>query len=264
MSASTIPLLQAANAPDNDGVTPDFPFGAAVLLGDARYARYLSDGLDDESAAAIALQNFRFAGALHARLGIVELAVRNAFDRELRIVAKDEHGTEDWTTPGAIPSEASALISGAVRQARTRAQRDAESRALRRSHRPDATVTHDDVVAQLTWGTWVKLVGNPRSDESSRIQQRVWAECLHRAFPFADAGERGRVRLAKSLNYLRVVRNHEAHFDTLYEEARQINRIVGTCMSILASIDCRLTQGWLEAGELRAEARALLSWAGAR
>lgn len=188
--------------------------------------------------------------------------MRNAIDRELRVASHAETGSSAWTSSGALPALISKLIAGDVSAARSRAQLEADGRAQRQSHRGDSVVTHDDVVGQLMWGTWAKLVGAVNTDERSRVQQELWTSCLHRAFPKLPGDEEGRTRLARKLNYLRMVRNREAHFDTLYREAKSVNRIIGTCMSILSSIDDRLTNGWLAPAELRMNARALLSSGG--
>lgn len=230
---------------------------AVSLFGEARFGRYLSDaGGDEARALALCEWNQRFAGVLHSQLGYVELAVRNAIDRRLRLLAEAEMGSPLWCLPGNAPLLVNRLVRGQLDMARRRAQGDAAARAGRGSHRGDAAVAHDDVLAQLMWGTWVKLIGFPVSDGQTEVQRMLWDAAVRRAFPRVPDGEAGRIAVAKRVGYVRLVRNSEAHFDNLYPEARRINRVVGSMMSLLAGIDPALTR-CLDAGLLRATARRL-------
>lgn len=234
---------------------------ATLLFGQARFERYLKDADGDvDRAVALCRWNQRFAGMLHGQLGFVELAVRNAFDRRLRELAVREKGAFEWCLPGNAPDLVHGLVAGTLRDANERARADANKRAIRGSHRANTAVTHDDVLAQLMWGTWVKLIGYPETGEKTVKQQELWKVSTRSAFPHAPDGERGRIQIARGLQYIRSVRNSEAHFDNLYREARSINTIIGTAMSLLNSIDPALTRNWIDTAMLRRTAKELKSF----
>ena len=182
---------------------------------------------------------------------------RNAIDVQLRKLSLAERGTEDWTKAGRVPNLVHSLISGVLREARSRATADAGKRLHRVSHRCDSNVLHADVLSQLMWGTWVKLIGQSQTCKNTIVQQKLWRDCLNRAFKHGPSGEAGRLKLSKQLFYLRNVRNSEAHFDNLYNAAQGINRIINACYSVLNSIDPDLTHGWVDSRLLRRKAREL-------
>lgn len=231
---------------------------AQEIFGVERFDRYLQDA---EGDAAIAVQlarwNQEFAGLLHAQIGYVELATRNAIDVQLRKLSLAEKGTEDWTMAGYVPDRVHSLVRKMLEDARSRARGDAGNRSSRNSHRSDGDVLHADVLAQLMWGTWLKLIGRNSSSQDTEIQQQLWLDCLHSAFAYGPGGEAGRLKLSEQLYYLRGVRNAEAHFDNLHGVARSINRVINTCYSVLNSINPELKQGWIDPGSLRHKAREL-------
>ncbi|KAA8823367.1 hypothetical protein EMO92_10095 [Bifidobacterium reuteri] len=230
----------------------------AALLGQARFGRYLDDAAGDvDLAIALCQWNQRFAGILHSQLGYVELAVRNTLDRQLRELSFREKGSQDWCLPGNAPDLVNRLIRGTLHDANDRARADARQRVRRGSHRANAEVIHDDVLSQLMWGTWVKLIGNPETSEKTLDQQELWMTATRNAFPYASDGETGRIKTSLGLQYIRRVRNNEAHYDNLYKEARNVNKIIGTSMSLLNSINPAFTQNWIDTAALRRAAREL-------
>ncbi len=231
---------------------------AKEVFGEDRFGRYLQDAEGNVATAVrLAKWNQEFAGLLHTQIGYVELATRNAIDAQLRKLSLGETRTEDWTQAGHVPHLVHSLISGIINEARSRAAADASERLRRNSHRNDSEVTHADVLSQLMWGTWVKLIGRSYTSERTLVQQELWRSCLCSAFKHGPSGEAGRTKLSKQLFYLRSVRNSEAHFDTLYNAAQNINRIINTCYSVLNSIDPNLTHGWIAPELLRHKAREL-------
>ena len=231
---------------------------AYILLGHARFQRYVDD-THGKSQLAICLcrWNQNFAGTLHSQLGYVELAVRNALDHELRLLATDENMTPDWCLPGNAPDAVIRLIRKPLRDAYNRALQDAARRTSRATHRNNNTVVHDDVLGQLMWGSSVKMIGDPETSDRTAIQQTLWASTTHKAFPNVPNSEQGRLLTAKRLDYIRQIRNRAAHFDNLFTTANDINRIIGTAIAILQSINTRFNQGWIDTAALRQSAREL-------
>lgn len=174
------------------------------------------------------------AGALHAQLSFVELAVRNAVDPCLSAWNVRQGGPAEWTARGAAQGDLYALLGRALREARNRADKEAALRA--HGHpRHGAPVTHDDIVAQLMFGTWVKVL-RPLSDaEASTRQESLWHDELNRAFPYADTSDSGRVSVGNQLDSLRYLRNRVAHHDNLLTV--NFSRRLSASLSVLAKID---------------------------
>lgn len=206
------------------------------------------------SGIELARQNMRFSGALHSQLGYVELAVRNASDVQIRNLSLRECGTECWTAESSTPDLVYKLINKNIRDARRLA---IEKYALRSQNRASIIPTHDDVLSNLMWGTWTKLIGKWSSGPETVYQQQLWQESLHLAFPNLGSDDASRSSISKKLFYLRGVRNREAHYDSLFTIAKDINKVINACYSILAAIDKGLTTGWLDPGLLRSHARTI-------
>ena len=237
---------------------------AERLLGEARLQRYLRELPDLEKALALHSWNQEYAGALHVILSYAEIALRNSIDRTLSRLSMSEFGTEHWTgvdfyhyngerkTPEQmrIPSIISPLIRQDVFQAHKHAREASLERITRRkSPRTDRGYGHQDVLSQLMFGTWCRLIGEPSTSPQTARTQRLWTSLLHEAFPQASAGEEGRIQIAWKLMQLREIRNREAHHENLlYVDSE---KIIDTVMSLLAAIDPRYTHGWVNPDAVR-------------
>lgn len=210
--------------------------------------------------------NERYAGALHTLLGFVEIALRNAIDGALI----DYLGDSEWsgrtgrrgpieqagglseeaeTSSRDVPELLYSLIRNDLKTARQRALRAARSRQVREPHRSDNYFSHEDVLSQLTFGTWVKIIGKPVTRQSTIVTQRLWREVTSHAFPEISDGEDGRKLTARRLNVLHEVRNREAHHENLlYLDTRVV---INTSMAVLASLDSRFVSGWVDLRLLR-------------
>lgn len=195
---------------------------------------------------ALCKWNHRFAGVLHEQIGYVEICVRNSIDRQLRRLALAETGGEDWTESSHTPELVSKTVKGQIRKAADLAW------ATRMEQRP---VTHDDVVAKLMWGTWVKIIGNAEITGKAELQQELWHMSVSRAFPNVPQNESDRLAIARNLVYLRTVRNKAAHFDNLSSAAAQKRRIINASFYLLSGIDQSFLHGWFDSSALRATSR---------
>ncbi|WP_125982110.1 Abi family protein [Bifidobacterium goeldii] len=218
---------------------------AKKFCGQARFDRYLNDASQDPTTAlSLCKWNHRFAGVLHEQIGYVEIAVRNAIDRQLRVMALNEHNDEQWTSEEHEPVLVSKLISKQIR----------EARHLAMAALPGQPISHDDVLSKLMWGTWVKMIGLPEHSERTTLQRELWQLQIAQAFPNTQQDESGRQAVARNLAYLRGVRNKAAHFDNLYTAADQKRRIINASMYLLTAIDKNFARGWLDISRLRREA----------
>ena len=144
-----------------------------------------------------------------------------------------------------MPYLVSRLVGKQIAEARARVRNNA------RGEYPD----HDDIVAKLMWGTWVKLIGRPITKEETALQQELWSSSVHNAFPNVDNSEEGRYRIARNLYFLRNVRNRAAHFDNLTQQALRIQSVVNASLFLLHSIDAAFTVGWVSPKDLRSMAK---------
>lgn len=208
-----------------------------ALLGKARLEPYLkAAGGDASRALELYLWATELAGALHAQTSFVEVAVRNAIDARLSEWndAQGPEYTAAWTADGATAPLLYGLLGGELRTARSWAGKEAERRSpghLRHS----SGVTHDDVIAQLMFGAWVKLIRPMSRTESQDSRQKLWSESLRHAFPNAEATDESRIAIGAQLETLRRLRNRIAHHDNLL--GVEVNRRFRGMLSLLAKID---------------------------
>lgn len=192
-----------------------------AMLGQARYQVYQHEaGGDADQTTRLYLWGVDLAGAWHSHLSHIEIAVRNAMDRELRSWNANQQNTngvlytEEWTAENNAAPALYNILKGKL----TGARKDAKKAAQRRhpnhprySHQPN----HDDVVAQLMLGAWTHLLEEPGSQTGGPDREDLWTDCLRHAFPGANQGPQGRQEVGSSLEVLRVLRNRVAHHENL-------------------------------------------------
>lgn len=201
---------------------------AARLIGAARLAPYRQvAGHDLADALALYQWNMQMAAAFQEVLGFVEVSVRNAIDAQLRIwnpgrgndVATGGPYPVDWTINPAPPLRG--LVKRAVVQAQVHAERARDSRHPGH-HRKTAAITHDDVVAQLSFSLWPKLLPDPQKALSGN--PNLWSAALVHAFPQAAGNSANQVLAVPAVKLvhdrlIRLVklRNRVAHMEPLLD-----------------------------------------------
>ncbi|MDR2382069.1 MAG: hypothetical protein LBE08_13055 [Bifidobacteriaceae bacterium] len=155
--------------PASYGATPR-PTQDEVLrwLGSARFERYLSSAHGDERAAlSLYAWNSAVAAAALTEVWHLEVALRNAYDRELSRLHPD------WIRPG------SDLWARRVGDARRRtAQQLANERTLDSlaDAGSDLEPNADNVIARTSFGMWCNLIDPHR-------EPILWAKALAQAYP---------------------------------------------------------------------------------
>ena len=207
------------------------------------YAR-AADG-DMDLALRLYLWNVRMAAAFHATISLTEVLLRNAVDGALREWnAGQPHldgglHSADWLLDPARPLNsltASARKMAAINAGKARAARPANH------PRKHAEITHDDMLAQLTFGVFVKLLPTADiNDKTYRARKVLWDEALIHAFPAARDDPDGLI-IADRAGRIHALRNRVAHAEPLLDvnataRHRDMIRLVGT-------INPKL-QGWL-------------------
>ncbi|MEV7778033.1 hypothetical protein [Kitasatospora sp. NPDC088351] len=141
--------------------------------------------------------------ALHC----LEVTLRNALHAALR----REHGRPDWWSAAPLDTDGDRLVSEARRKCERRIR-----------HRQ---VTADDVVAELSFGFWVKLL-------SGRHARTFWVPALHRAFP-SDIGRRD--DLHRRFVTMMRLRNRTSHHEPIHH--RHLEAGHATLHHLLACLD---------------------------
>ncbi|MGW8812988.1 Abi family protein [Gordonia terrae] len=184
------------------------------FLGAARLAPYLTyaEG-DTQRAADLYHWNTEFAGALHSQLCHAEVLVRNAMDRVLADWNEGNGYPREWSLHRSAAPTLYTLTGRALAKARERATGNATKRA-KDHERHGVEPTHDDVIAQLTFGNWSTLLGYT-APVPKRDVAVLWRDALCDAFPHARGDESGRRFVGTRMERLRNLRNRVSHHENL-------------------------------------------------
>lgn len=162
-----------------------------------------------ELALRLYLWNTQVSGALFETLSITEVLFRNAIDDALRKwnASQGPGYSWEWTARAAKPLNS--MIRKPLRIARTNAE---TARSNRDSQHPrkDASIDHNDLVAQLSFGVYARLMPTQDPNAKNYVQRKIlWREALQTAFtgrphdqPQAHAGR---------VERLHTLRNRVAH-----------------------------------------------------
>lgn len=200
----------------------------------ARQRTYLrAAGGDSGLAAELYVWNGQLAAALSEVLGHVECCLRATMDPALREWNEAERGKpRHWALPG---NAASPLARRPTQRKLEKAHCYAAT-SLRRSGGSGAP-THDDVVAQLSFGFWPTLLPARRSSPDRGLEL-LWETGLAPAFPCAVSKNKEPHEIRGLLDSLVQLRNRIAHQENLLEvdgSARLNDALV-----LLATIDQEL------------------------
>lgn len=179
---------------------------------------------NQELAISLYRWNLELSVAFLEVLAPTEVIVRNAIDRELRLwnhSRKKPGGvffSENWTSD---PAPQLSMLRSALRNAQDQANKSAMARSANHP-RCNSSVNHDDVLAQLTFGTWHRIL--PSSQPDNKRKQLLWNHALVKAFPYA-AGKNadqilkvsGEQMVYSRLRNLSQLRNRAAHMEPLLE-----------------------------------------------
>lgn len=152
----------------------------------ARLANIPQSNVSRPAVAALYVWQVSLSSAWYETLAFTEAIVRNAVDQSLRTWNVNQGHSADWLATPASP------LGSLVRRAGPEATRRATTAALKRgpSHsRHGASITFDDIVAQLDFGNMVYLF--PQEPPSNRSQlssgytnrENLWRHGLVSAFP---------------------------------------------------------------------------------
>ncbi|MDE1674714.1 hypothetical protein [Nocardia gipuzkoensis] len=194
-------------------------------LSTPRLTPYLNEANGDlEFALALYHWNMQLASAFQEVLGTVEIVVRNAIDEQLKVWnlsrGADRNGvpyTDEWALRPATP------LAGLLRNALANATDYAHKAKTNREPghaRKNAPVCHDDVLSQLSFSVWKKLL--PPADPANAGRRNLWNNALVHAFPRASGNSINQIlalpaedMVYRKLDNLVGLRNRVAHMEPL-------------------------------------------------
>lgn len=204
-------------------------------LSEARFKTYRDCCSTDSEALALYLWNLRLTGGVFEMIGMVEVTMRNAIDEELRawnVLQAPRKGisfNEEWLRAPATPlwnllntKTRKGKLKSTYDETRFRAQADTNLRDPEHP-RHGHPVTHDDVLAHVTFGTWPRLFPDVRHDgadlkklssEDRRKEQArrlLWQQALAKAFP----GQGRSYTVSHWVSRIHALRNRVAHHEPL-------------------------------------------------
>jgi hypothetical protein len=199
--------------------TPGIITALEASLSPERFTTYVqAAGGDKEQALRLYVWNAMISAAFYTPLQGLEVALRNAIHREL----SRAYGIQwyDQPTLGLAPA--------ALRQVS-----DAKD-TLQKSRKP---LDPPRIVAELSWGFWVSLLGRgPRG----RYETTLWRPALYRAFPHVRSL---RKHVHAPRDYLRVFRNRIAHHEPIF--ARHLAADYASIIKVITWI-CPDTAAWID------------------
>lgn len=212
----------------------------------ARMQPYLdvADGNQDK-ALKLYQWNLELTAATQSILGITEVVLRNAMDRELQAWNQANGGRASWLleepeTPlrGLISSKRSSALSRANKESIARAPEH---------RRFGAQVTHDDVLAQVMFGMWKDLLPN-HAPEAGNSQENInremmWTHCLVRAFPNIQDSDGSKTYWL--VNHVHGLRNRVSHMEPLLQI--DVMDVLRDALRIIRSIDSDVAN-WVSGG----------------
>lgn len=211
-----------------------FPFNDEVLsaletsLSPERVATYVSaSGGDREKALRLYTWNTAVSAAFYGPLQGLEVALRNAIHFQLCTC----YGP-DW-----YDNRACGLDGGTVERI------EAAKRTLQRN---GYAVDPSHMVAELSFGFWVSLLGSggyPRGSKGQKkknYEMTLWRPALYKSFPNARLK---RTQVHHPLDYLRTFRNRIAHHEPIFN--RHLQKDYESILEVTGWV-CSKTADWIK------------------
>lgn len=178
--------------------------------------------------------NVELSGAVYEVLHIVEVVLRNAIDRQLAAwnVTQADASTGRQHAAGWL-MDPSRLLVRLLGQDLVKA-RDRARTAVREGKPGGRTAGHDDVLAQLTFGTWRYLL--PGRDPG---RQYLWRNTVHLAFPYLASTP---ATLVSKVDGIYRLRNRVAHFEPVLRGG-VVRAEFNNMRAVLGAIDPHV-EGW--------------------
>lgn len=220
-----------------------------------------SAGYNVDKAEKLYRWNSELSGVLHEQIGIFEVIVRNAMDRSLSAWCQTHYGTGDWTSDQIPSNDVHVLVAKPLRRAREQAVQASHNR--RPGHpRKGVTPGHDDVVAQLTLGSWSTLLGESpacSTNVKKTAAKNLWSDAFGSSFSVSPAAsstasENQRREIGSKLQRITELRNRVAHHENLLE-VRAKSRL-NDMIAVITALDPRAVHWFINGNKVRSVAGA--------
>ena len=173
------------------------------FLGYPRLQRLIDDCDGDASLAhELFVWNIGASGAAMEALHIFELVLRNALDRELRAWHENLTGRAEWLIDPHM-----FVLNTLTKSEYTKARNRASVIAAQKGR----AASHDDVLAQLSFGNWRYLLPS----RAHMGKQKLWDVALRNAFPVWP-GEWDFENIVSRVANAHELRNRVAHLEPLH------------------------------------------------
>jgi hypothetical protein len=226
-------------------------------LGNPRLAPYLQACREDLGRAIELYEwNLQLGSAFQESMMLLEVVVRNAIDEQLKpwnaAQGLNAHNpaatfTHEWISNPAIPLHG--LMSSHYSKALAYAQAARAKRPPKHPRKHDP-ISHDDLLSQLSFGTWPNILPNPQRPQASKPKARLWDEAIVHAFPKTDPGDPGIQQVCVPLKRLHNLRNRVAHGEPLLDV--NIPARFGDVLRVLSFIDQDLADWCVDVSRVRA------------
>lgn len=238
-------------------VTGD-PDAVVAAVSDPRLRPYLDRvGSDRDRALALYEWNLEMSAAVYAGLAIVEVALRNAMDphigrfnaRQPEVLALGGDPNRWLLNPARLlvklttsPSRPrSCGTRGCPLRSSIYVAQDRSLQAVGQVRKP----THDDVLAQTTFGMWGHLLPTSTAKQAGKGRARLWVGYVEKAFPYL---EQDPTQLTLHVNALRALRNRVAHLEPVLDR-HQLRGHLDSMRLVMGAISPSLEE-WLPADRI--------------
>lgn len=223
------------------------PIAVLAHLHNARlipYRHRCGEGADHELLALYTWNN-HLSAAFQESLATTEVILRCALDKALREWNGKQPAPQGVSSPTSewLKHPAPPLATILTKRYRTDLMDHAKTAKAKRSAkhpRKDAEISHDDLVAQTTFGLWKRLLPHRHGNSVNvDITQALWAAALSSAFSNLRQDPNG-FATANRVRHLHALRNRVVHMENLLDvdiEARHRDMV-----QLLTAIDADLYQ----------------------
>lgn len=216
----------------------------------ARLAPYQQRcGNSDHELLVLYMWNNHLSAAFQEALATTEVILRCALDKALRSWNVAQPAPQGLTAPTSDWLEHPAPPLATIVNSRYRRELMAQAttaRAKRAANHPrrHAAISHDDLIANTTFGLWKQLLPHRRGNASNiAVTGALWAQAVSAAFPNLRQDPNG-YATSNRVRHLHALRNRVAHMENLLDvdiEARHRDIV-----QLLTAIDADLYQ-WAKA-----------------
>lgn len=158
-------------------------------ISEERLSVYRADGADDKTAIARYIYNIELCKSLYPLINIFEVTLRNSIDSALQTFFKNP----DWNNTILLQQTEILMIND----------------ALLKIKRQGKKYSHGRLVAELTLGFWVALMGRKYNNQG--FQFAIIKKCLHGC----PANQKSSGAIQKNLSEIRFLRNRIAHHERI-------------------------------------------------